>query len=343
MSLVLWPMGVLVLSILLVRAMMAIAPRDAPDGVRKMQAAPVPTSAGLAAMTAMVIATAALFVGGQLGPSWPDWVGWLAVWAFAMGLVGAIDDVRPLPVRIRLAVQIAGAGLAVAMLGPAETFALTQTLSLSVWMPLAVAGSMLWLVFMVNAVNFMDGANGLAIGSTVIGLLGLATLAIAAGALDLALVIAAVVAALVGILVWNFPAGRIYAGDSGAFVAGAAAGALCLIAIERGVMPVWTAPVLFFPIIADVVLTLAWRIRNRRSAFAAHRDHHYQIALRAGSSHVRVTLVTWAASAHAALCAVAANLFPPAAALLVLVTFVALSLWLSGKARAYARARDLDQ
>ncbi len=64
-------------------------------------------------------------------------------------------------------------------------------------------------------------------------------------------------------------------------------------------------PVLFFPILADVLLTLAWRLKRGRPQLAAHRDHLFQIGLRAQLGHARVSLIYWTLTA---LCAVIAVL-----------------------------------
>ena len=67
--------------------------------------------------------------------------------------------------------------------------------------------------------------------------------------------------ALIGFLYWNFPHGRIFAGDSGALFAGAVAALASLMIISRTDVPPFVPPILFMPLLADALLTLAWRMR----------------------------------------------------------------------------------
>ena len=82
------------------------------------------------------------------------------------------------------------------------------------------------------------------------------------------------------------------------------------------------APILFFPLLADALLTLLYRARRGRSLFVAHAEHIYQIAIISGVSHVRIALIYWAAMAACGAIAIAASRdathVAPAVALLAL-------------------------
>jgi len=60
----------------------------------------------------------------------------------------------------------------------------------------------------------------------------------------------------------------------------------------------------FFPMLADVLLTLAWRVGRRANLLVGHREHFYQIGIRAGVSHARMTLIYWALASACGLIAV---------------------------------------
>ena len=83
------------------------------------------------------------------------------------------------------------------------------------------------------------------------------------------------IGAIVGFLVWNFPAGSLFTGDSSALFSGAIAAFACLIVIARTGMSPLIAPILFFPLLADAVLTLFCRARRGRSLLVAHAEHIY--------------------------------------------------------------------
>ena len=151
---------------------------------------------------------------------------------------------------------------------------------------------------MANAVNFMDGANGIAMGTaliilTFLGMLlapnAIYSLTATAPGMLMALVLSAA-AALGGFLVWNLR-GQLFAGDAGALsVGGLIGGATAMFAM---IGPVLVPLTLCLPILIDVFFTLAWRARKGRPLMQAHRDHAYQLLLRAGWQHGQVARLWW--------------------------------------------------
>jgi UDP-N-acetylmuramyl pentapeptide phosphotransferase/UDP-N-acetylglucosamine-1-phosphate transferase len=358
---------------------MAAGVMDAPDRARKQQKKPIPTSGGLAMAIGFAAAIAALSLWPQARWSLP--LAGPELWTFAGALVavaaalamGLADDVFPLPARFKFGV-VALIGLVFALfVARAESFPIAAGLSIELGLIVGVLGSTLWLFTIVNATNFIDGANGLAMGSTAIGLSCLGVIGLIAAAPHAAALAFCGAGALVGFLFWNFPKGAIFAGDAGSLFAGMLAAVIGLIlAQDAGVSPV-IAAIAFFPILADVLLTLAWRVGQKRpNLFDGHREHLYQIGLRAGISHARVALIYWATTLHCGLIAVVAahvqripspDVFLPqagdvapeqvmfmqgAAWLAVLSPYLALavlamvSLKVAGKIRDFARARGLD-
>src|SRR5579871_3506552 len=144
---------------------------------------------------------------------------------------------------------------------------------------MGAAGSIFWLLVVINAVNFMDGANGLSMGMASIASLGLMVCCALAGEGTLAIASAGLAGALAGFLLWNVP-GKLFAGDAGALFVGAMLGAISLaLAASR---PDWlfVPPILLMPWLTDVILTVVWRARHKKPLFSAHRDHAYQIAMK---------------------------------------------------------------
>ncbi|MFN3312093.1 MAG: glycosyltransferase family 4 protein [Hyphomonas sp.] len=299
--------------------MIRLGPQDAPDGARKMQAAPVPSAGGVGILAGLA---AAMLVGLTLLPQVPGaGLGAIAmtgltgplVFVLIAGALGYADDCHNLAAKPKLAVLAVGAVLA-AILGPQISRIWLPGAAGSgfeVWPVLAVAGVALWLFVMANAVNFMDGANGIALGSAAIMLMALALLALPGalnspreGGVVVVLILAAAVAAVAGFLAWNL-AGKLYAGDTGSLAIGAVlAGAGAVVAQTYSV---WVPAALALPFLIDVLLTLAWRAKRGRPLMQAHRDHAYQLLLRAGWRHGQVAGVWWAMTA---LCAGAVLLAP---------------------------------
>jgi Fuc2NAc and GlcNAc transferase len=295
------------------RIVMAAGLMDAPTAVRKVHRAPTPTAGGLGIAFAFALALAAalhptigLFAGAIDRGAATGLAGCVTA-AFALLVIGVIDDAWPLSPRLKFGLMCAVAFAFTAFVARADGLSIAPGLSVPLPAVLAIIGSTLFYFTLVNAVNFMDGANGLAIGSTAIGVAGLGAIAAAHSAPSLALACAAASAAMAGFLVWNFPAGRIFAGDAGSLFCGALAAGLSLAAVQDAGVSVFVPPILFFPMLADVLLTLAWRVGKKRPALRSHRDHLFQIGLRHGLSHRRITLTYWMAALHCVLVAFLAS------------------------------------
>lgn len=304
-------------SLLVCALMIRLGPKDAPDGGRKTQAAPVPSSGGVGVMAGIAAAAAA---GSFIGMPFPEWLGTpplagLAAFAVFAGLLGWADDVRALPAGLKL-VLLLGAAAAAVMIGPQVTTLWIAGSGYSIPLVLGLVGAAAFIFVMANAVNFMDGANGIAMGTAMIILLMLAVIlapdaVYSAGVrlpgMLMALLIAAA-AALAGFLVWNLQ-GKLFAGDAGSLsVGGLIGGASALFAVNG---PVLVPLTLCLPVLVDVLMTLAWRARNGRPLMQAHRDHAYQLLLRAGWRHGQVARLWWGMTA---LCGLAVLAGPFAAA-----------------------------
>lgn len=289
------------ISLIVCRAMIAAGPIDAPNEARKqeIQNRPTPTSGGLgiSAGFAAALVTLSLFsfvwrhkVSEQgIAMIWAT-----ALFAYPLVVIGFIDDTRHLSARFKFVVyallSLAGAWLLGVVID-------VRFGDLELELPFAIGlfGTALWVFTFINVVNFMDGANGLSMGSVAVGLAALSVIALQDGALSAGAVALCGIGALLGFLVWNYPAGKLFAGDSGALFAGALAAFACLIAIARTDMSPLVAPILFFPLLADVLLTLLYRARRGRSLLVAHTEHLYHLAIISGWSHARIAATYWLA------------------------------------------------
>lgn len=276
-----------------------VGPKDAPDGDRKTQAAPVPSSGGMGVLAGVLSGVAV--TGLQGAPMFglmasPPLAGVAAFTVFA-ALLGWVDDVKGLPAMAKLVALLTCAFLCV-LIGPQPSALWIGNGIVEIPLALGVIGAAVFIFVMANAVNFMDGANGIAMGTALI-ILAMLGLALAPGvvyspdrmapAMLMALVFAAV-AALAGFLFWNLP-GRLFAGDAGSLsVGGLIGGASVIYAMNGQVLVPLTV---CLPILIDVFMTLAWRARRGQPLMQAHRDHAYQLSLRAGRSHPQVARLWW--------------------------------------------------
>lgn len=286
----------------LTRLMMAWAPADradVPDEARKLHTIPTPTSGGVAIMAGGIAGCALLVLTSAAGLQSAG-IATLTLClgvALGAGLLGYWDDRANLSARFRLVILLCLTGGFVGFGLRIEDLPLLVDVTMHLGPWVGGLGTMLWLLVIVNVVNFTDGANGMAMGCSAIGLACLALLSGLDANGDIQVGPIALICALAcgGFLVWNI-AGRIFAGDAGALFIGMVIGVLGVWAGQNGVSPLAIAQC-FLPMLADAILTILWRARRGANLMSAHADHVYQLAIRTGSSHQLVALVYWLASA----------------------------------------------
>lgn len=202
---------------------------DPPGGIQKLHRRPIPRIGGVALLAGLV--AGAPLAGAEAG-------GMAAVLllaalpAFAAGL--AEDLTKRLPVALRLAATLAAGALFVALTD--LPLSRTGLPGIDLLLRLAPVSLMLTVVSvggMANALNLIDGVNGLALGVTLIVLGAIALIAAQAGDRALAGLCLVAAGAAAGVFIVNFPAGRLFLGDGGAYLAGVLLAALVLLLAAR--------------------------------------------------------------------------------------------------------------
>lgn len=245
-----------------------VLPMDHPNA-RSLHATPTPRIGGLGILAGVAVASAWLGDATLL----PAMLG-----ALALAAVSLADDVRGLPVWGRfLAHFAAAAGCLLAW-------------EIAGWPLLAGTLAVVW---MTNLFNFMDGANGLAGGMATIGFGALALAAGLGGAPGLAAFCAAIAAAALAFLYFNFPTARLFMGDAGSIPLGFLAAALGILGARQSLWP-WAFPlVVFSPFIVDASVTLMRRALAGEKVWQAHRSHYYQRVVLLGASHRQLAVAAW--------------------------------------------------
>jgi len=296
---------------------------DRPNA-RSLHAQAVPRSGGMAIAAGVAACAVASGVAALQG------VGAILAIAAALAAVCLADDVFTLPALVRLAAHFAAAAAALSLaIGIAEP-------ALFLVLLLAIA----WYA---NLYNFMDGADGLAGGMTVLGFGAYAWVAQQAGHGALATASAGIAAATLAFLLVNFHPARLFMGDVGSVPLGFLAGALGVLGWHDGVWPLWFPVLVFAPFVCDATLTLVKRLLRRERVWTAHKDHYYQRLVRMGFGHRATAWIEYAAMAG---CAATALLFRAAdpgaqagalgAAALVLI---AIAAWIDIRWSRWSRTR----
>lgn len=271
-------------------------PLDHPNE-RSLHATPVPRIGGLGIMAGVLSSALVLRHEG---------LATLFAVTFALGLLSLLDDVRGLSVRIRLPSH---------MLAAAAFLMIEGGNSISGYLL-----GMLLIVWMTNAYNFMDGADGLAGGMAVTGFVAYGVAAWLGGEQEMALVCLSISAAALAFLRFNFPPARMFMGDSGSIPLGFLAAGMGWLGIRDGLWSPWFPLLVFSPFILDASVTLAARLGRGEKVWQAHRSHYYQRLVRMGWSHRRLAFTEYAVMVAASVSGLLLVLFP-------LIQFEMLAIW----------------
>ena len=294
---------------------------DRPGG-HKGHAAPVALGGGVAIFWATVVpvlgaALVARVVDHQHPPSWiPAMLvehlpgvasklpGLLAVvcGGLVLHVLGLIDDVKPLGPLVKLVVQFVVAAVVVGLFGIRAAEALGPTLS--------VALTVVWVVLIINAFNFLDNIDGLSAGVGAIAAVIFAAAAFRGGQLfvpSFALVLAG---ALVGFLVHNFPPARVFMGDAGSMVIGYFLAVLTVMTTyydpaARGSPAGVLMPLVVLAVpLYDVVSVCVYRLRAGVSPFRGDRRHFSHRLVARGMTTRAAVLTIYLATAATSLSAI---------------------------------------
>jgi UDP-GlcNAc:undecaprenyl-phosphate/decaprenyl-phosphate GlcNAc-1-phosphate transferase len=283
---------------------------------RKVHPRPTPTAGGIA----MFFGVAAGFGVSRLLPfleglrkttSDPDAA---LIAAIVVLVFGVIDDARGVSVIGKLAGQVLTAGLIV-LLGVQLLYFYFPGMGTVVLDPsLAVPLTVIWIVAMLNAVNLIDGLDGLAAGMVAIGAIAFFAYmyqspGVSGGPSSAALVSAVVAGAAIGFLPWNFYPAKIFMGDSGAMLLGVMMAVATISGVGRNAYPPTggdlaaiaipvALPLLVLAIpFADVLLAIVRRMRKGLDVTHADKEHIHHRLMEIGHSHRQAVLLMYLWSA----------------------------------------------
>lgn len=262
---------------------------DAPDG-RSAHSSVIPTSGGVGVVAGMGLSLCALhvmFPEIDLPRGFPSVMSLL----FAIAILGLVDDALTLGPKIKFGVMILISGAAVWLIGPPETLPFLDN-SISLPPVIGFMGALLWIFVVINAVNFMDGANGMMGLSLAVANFALFGLGLMSGSAVTLLLSGLSLMVILGFLPYNVRRkARVFAGDVGSLSLSFifAVTVLFLIADTPNGLFHLAGPVLILPLLTDVLLTLVRRARNRENLLKSHNSHLYQRLIQYGMSHLKVS------------------------------------------------------
>ena len=263
-------------------------------GARSSHTRPTPKGGGVGIVLAFLVGIALLYRFAAFGRIADPYFRAVILAAAGIAVVAYLDDLFYWPASVKLLAQLAAALLAVGS-------GLSLPFLRLPWLGRVELGwfgpvlTLVWIVAATNAMNFIDGLNGLAAGVSAIACLVLAAVGAWLGAPFLYFAALILLAGLLGFLPFNFPHARIFMGDVGSQFCGFLLAVLAVAAgrFEAVELSVALVPMLLAGVLFDVAFTLLRRCLSGETLAQAHRGHLYQLAQRSGMAAVRVTLVHW--------------------------------------------------
>ena len=205
-----------------------------------------------------------------------------------IAIIGFMDDHGHIAARWRLLGHFVASAWALLWLGgapPVMVFGMTVNLGL-----IGGGFAALYLVWMLNLYNFMDGIDGIASVEAICVSLGACLIYWLTGLNSLVWLPLMLAMAVAGFLCWNFPPARIFMGDAGSGFLGMVLGVISIQATWVSAQLLWVWLILLGVFIVDATLTLIRRLIRGDKVYEAHRSHAYQFASRQFGKHLPVTL-----------------------------------------------------
>ncbi|KIL49895.1 glycosyltransferase family 4 protein [Jeotgalibacillus soli] len=269
----------------------AIGATDTPDH-RKVHKTIMPRMGGLAIYLSFLIGILIIQPAGD--STWPIIVG-----ATIIIITGALDDRFQLSPKLKLLGQLLAA-LVVILWGGIQVEYINLPFSGGVleFGYLSVPLTLLWIVGITNAINLIDGLDGLAAGVSSIALITISGMAIIMGDTYVAIFGSILAASTLGFLLYNFHPAKIFMGDTGALFLGFMISVLALLGFKNVTVISFLIPILILGVpISDTFFAIMRRILNKQPISAPDKSHLHHCLLRVGFSHKETVLIIYGIAA----------------------------------------------
>lgn len=292
--------GAMIVTLAAVFPFRALAERigmvDRPDNIRKLHKKAVPVGGGVVIFAVLTIVICLLLhcreeIGFGLGISPKLLLPLLIVSPFIVG-IGLIDDKRGMSGKTKLLCQIIAASI---IIGFAKYYSEITYFGIELnlhhlFYPLAV----FWIIGMINSINLLDGADGVAVTVSFFMSLATAGIAYVNGHAGIALISLGLAGCLLGFFFHNRPTAKIYLGDTGSMFIGMALGTLMLrasVESDRVISICGPLAIVLIPM-TDSFFAVIRRVNSGRTIFSPDRGHiHHLLSMKVSSSAYRVLLV----------------------------------------------------
>lgn len=223
-------------------------------------------------------------------------------------ITGILDDMYSLSAKVKIvahllaAIVIVASGINVSFIN----LPFNGVLYLG-WFSIPL--TLLWIMGITNAINLIDGLDGLAAGVSSIVLLTIAGLSITEGNVFVFMMSAVLLGSTLGFLPYNFHPAKIFMGDTGAYFLGYIISILALLGFKNVTMFSLVVPIVILAVpISDTLFAIVRRLVNKKPLSAPDKSHLHHCLLRFGFSHRETVVLIYGMSALFALAAIVLSL-----------------------------------
>ena len=264
---------------------------DVPDEKRRVHKKPIPRLGGLAIFYGFLVA---LLFFARLDQQMRG----ILIGALIIVGVGIIDDVKQLRALIKLAAQIVAAlvvvfnNVRITAISVPEFISSTGVLQLGMF---SVPITVIWIIIVTNAVNLIDGLDGLAVGVSSIASFSLFFIAILGGEQNVAIISAALAGGCLGFLPYNFNPAKIFMGDTGSQFLGYMLSVICIQGLFKGYVIIsFIVPLLILGLpLFDTIFAIVRRAWNHKPIMGADRGHLHHRLLDSGFTQKQTVAILY--------------------------------------------------
>ncbi len=270
---------------------------DVPKDKRRVHKRPTPRIGGLAMLFGFMVAVLCF------NDDWSKATIAMLIGVAVLGVLGIIDDCRELDARLKFVVQIIAALIVVfygdvriSVFSNPNVFSENPFVILPFWLSATV--TVLWIVFMTNAVNFIDGLDGLAAGVSAIMSMSLVFIAITYHEYAIATFGIAIMGACFGFLPFNFNPAKVFMGDTGSTFLGFMLAVLSVRGMFKSYAVIsFAVPILILGLpLFDAVFAMIRRMFSGKSPMVADRGHLHHRLYDMGFSQKQTVFILYAIS-----------------------------------------------
>lgn len=243
-------------------------------------------------------------------------------------ITGILDDMLELSAKIKFFAQIIAAAIVVIIGGIQVTFInipFGGQFELGI---LSVPLTMIWIVGITNAINLIDGLDGLAAGVSCIALVTISWMAFVMGDFYVLTIGLIILGSTLGFLLYNFHPAKIFMGDTGALFLGYMISTLSLLGFKNVTFISFIVPVIILGVpISDTLFAIIRRMVNKRPLSAPDKSHLHHCLLQEGFSHRGTVLIIYGISAFFGIVAVLfsqSNFLGSSILIIILLLFIEL-------------------